>query len=200
MSLSFSHRKATQALNWLARQAGGRLNKMAALKLVYFADRYHLRKYGRPLTGDTYLAMNFGPVPSGTKDIAYLSDFLSNSERSYAESFLQQASDTFCFESKAEPDARVFSQTDTEALSFAWNEFGRHDAFMLADITHEYPEWKRHEAALQSKELTRVPMHYEDFLDEAPPNANPCHPLTPEEVKDRREMLAELEAFENRWN
>ena len=44
MSLSLAHRKATQALNFLARQSpGGRINKLKALKLVFFADRYHLK-------------------------------------------------------------------------------------------------------------------------------------------------------------
>lgn len=201
MSLAFSHRKATQALNWLARQAGGRLNKMAALKLVFFADRYHVRKYGRPVTGDSYLAMNYGPVPSGTKDLAYLSEFLSNHERSYAETYLQRSTaDAHSFESKAEPETRVFSETDLEALGFAWAQFGRFDQFALADITHDYPEWKRHEAALKSKETTRVPMHYVDFLEDAPSTVNPCHPLTADEALQRREMLAELETFENRWN
>ena len=62
MPFSFSHRKATQALNFFARQGGGSINKMKALKLVYFADRSHLRRYGRPVVGDEYLAMNFSPV------------------------------------------------------------------------------------------------------------------------------------------
>ena len=54
--------------------------KMKALKLVYIADRYHLRKYGRLITNDTYFAMNYGPVPSGTKDIAEASEvFLDRS-------------------------------------------------------------------------------------------------------------------------
>ncbi len=66
MPFSFSHRKATQALNFFAAKAGGKINKMKALKLVFFADRYHLRKYGRPVVGDEYLAMNYGPVASGT--------------------------------------------------------------------------------------------------------------------------------------
>src|SRR5438309_84841 len=77
MPFSFSHRKATQALNFFAQRAGGSINKMKALKLVYFADRYHLRKYGRPVVGDEYLAMNYGPVASGTKDLAEMSDFLA---------------------------------------------------------------------------------------------------------------------------
>src|ERR1700683_762715 len=47
-------RKATQALNYFAcLSASGapfaEINKMKALKLLFFADRYHLRKYGRPV-------------------------------------------------------------------------------------------------------------------------------------------------------
>ena len=69
MQLSFSHKKATQALNFFARAAGGKINKMKALKLIYFEDRYHLRSYGRPITNDTYFAMKFGPVASACKDL-----------------------------------------------------------------------------------------------------------------------------------
>ena len=52
MPMSFSYKKATQALNYFARQSGGHLHKMKALKLLFFADRFHLRKSGRPLTND----------------------------------------------------------------------------------------------------------------------------------------------------
>jgi len=75
MQLSFSHRKATEALNFFAIKAGGRINKMKALKLVFFADRYHFRQYGRPVTNDEYIAMEYGPVPSGCKDLAEMSGF-----------------------------------------------------------------------------------------------------------------------------
>ena len=61
-----------------------------ALKLVFFADRYHLRQYGRPVTNDEYMAMEFGPVPSGCKDLAEMSDYLDTHERSYAERFLKR--------------------------------------------------------------------------------------------------------------
>ena len=39
-----------------------RLHKI--FKILWFADLYHLKKYGRTVTGDTYIAMNNGPVPS----------------------------------------------------------------------------------------------------------------------------------------
>lgn len=33
-------------------------------KILYFADREHLSRYGSLMTGDTYVAMKHGPVPS----------------------------------------------------------------------------------------------------------------------------------------
>src|SRR5436309_1054504 len=174
MPFSFSHRKATQALNFFARKAGGRINKMKALKLVYFADRYHLRKYGRPVVGDEYLAMTYGPVASGTKDLAEMSDFLGEEEAHYAKKFIQPSESGHAYRSVAGMDEKVFSQSDREALQFAWERFGRVEKYTLAQITHRYPDWKKHESALKSKVVTRVPMNYRDFLEDPEGNADPC--------------------------
>jgi uncharacterized phage-associated protein len=201
MNSAFAHRKATQALNFLARLSGGGINKLKALKLVYFADRYHLRKYGRAVTNDRYFAMNYGPVPSGTKDIAEMGEFLGQQEKLYAQQFLQRDSaDPHAFKSLADFDASVFSETDREALDFAAKNFAGMDGFQLADLTHLYPEWKRHEAALESGGASRVPMCYDDFLADPPAGVEPCHTLTEQDRQDRREMLGEIRAFEQRWS
>jgi len=201
MSLAFADRKATQALNFLARQSGGRINKLKALKLVFFADRFHLRKYGRSVTNDRYFAMPYGGVPSGAKDIAEMSEFLGQPERVYAERFLRPcAADPHAFESIAEPDLAVFSESDVEALRFAWKVFGRYDGFQLADLTHLYPEWKRHEAAIESGETSRVPMSYDDFLEDPAEGVEPCFALDAGAREERREVMAEVRAFERRWN
>lgn len=38
-------------------------------KILYFADRDHLSRYGSLMTGDTYYAMRHGPVPSATYNL-----------------------------------------------------------------------------------------------------------------------------------
>ena len=35
---------------------------------MYFAEQDHLVNYGKPITGDTYIKMTYGPVPSYIKD------------------------------------------------------------------------------------------------------------------------------------
>lgn len=199
MPMSFSYKKTTQALNYFARQSGGRINKMKALKLLFFADRFHLRKYGRPITNDEYFAMNYGPVPSGGKDLVEGSDFRPDVEKAYAGQFLD-AVNRYEFSSVDEIDAPVFSRTDQEALEYVWNHFGSQDEFQLAKLTHEYPEWKKHEAAISGGSSSRVKMSFSDFLDDPPAPLDPCYQLTEEDRVVRREEVQELCSLHSLWN
>lgn len=199
MPMSFSYKKATQALNYFARQNGGHINKMKALKLLFFADRFHLRKYGRPITNDEYFAMNFGPVPSGGKDLVEGSDFRPDVEKAYAGQFLN-AVNRYEFSSVDEIDTPVFSRTDQEALEYVWTHFGGQDEFQLAELTHQYPEWKTHEAAISGGSSSRVKMNFSDFLDDPPSPFDPCYPLTEEDRVIRREEVQELCSLHNLWN
>lgn len=194
--LEFDHKKATQALNFFARKSGGRINKMKAIKLIYFADRYHLRKYGRPVTNDEYFAMEYGPVNSGVKDIAEMSDFLGRQEKEYAERFIRTY-DQYTTESLGALEEEVFSETDIEALEFSWCNFGRYDKFGLVDLSHKYPEWKKHEAALQV--LSRVRMNYEDFFQDPPRGIEKCHELDPKDRAERIEEIKETAHLEALW-
>jgi hypothetical protein len=194
----FAYKKATQALNFFARKAGGRLSKMKALKLVFFADRYHLRKYGRLITNDEYWAMDYGPVASNTKDLAEMSSFLGEQEKVYAEKFLMAEDVNHQFASKAPVDEEALTLSDLEAMTFAWDTFGRRTG--LVDLAREYPEWKRFEDELMSRRVSRIRIRYEDFFENPPAGINPCHALTVAERNYRRAALRGDESSGTKWN
>jgi uncharacterized phage-associated protein len=197
MSLSIAHRKATQALNFFARQEGGSINKLKALKLLFFADRYHLRKYGRPLSECEYYAMTHGPVASEAKHIAEDAEQLPPVARTYTRKYVRKHGDYAC-KTVADVDSTVLSDTDREALTFAWKYFGAFSKYQLRDITHHYPEWKRHENKLVTRK--RVPMDLADFFKEPDAGYIPCHSLTDEEREAALELFRERQSFNKRWS
>ncbi len=197
MSLTLAHRKAVQALNYFARQEGGSINKLKALKLLFFSDRYHLRKFGRPVSECAYFAMKHGPVASEAKQIAEEAQQLSKPARDYTRKFVRRDGE-YAFSSVADTDATVLSASDREALEFAWQNFGRFGKYTLRDITHHYPEWQRHEAKLKTSR--RVPIDLADFFKEPDAGYIPCHPLTDEEREAALELFRQRQTFAQRWS
>ena len=63
-----NYKAAIQAVDYIVRNGScqGILNKLAILKLLFFAERYSLRKYAQSITGDQFWAMRLGPVASET--------------------------------------------------------------------------------------------------------------------------------------
>lgn len=158
-----TYKKATQALNFLARKKDGKINKMKAIKLIFLADRLHLRKYGRPIIGDMYFAMKLGPVGSLTKNVAELSS-ISGEALAYAKKYIKPVDDKKqTFVSLKLEDASVFSKTDLECLNAVYETFSDKDQFELAEITHTYPEWQKYKKELAGGKK-RVRMDYADFF------------------------------------
>jgi uncharacterized phage-associated protein len=62
--MRFNERKATQAAAYLLKRRGGKMSYMKLIKLLYFADRVALSRFGRPITTDRYVSMDRGPVLS----------------------------------------------------------------------------------------------------------------------------------------
>ena len=163
-SSTFDYEKATQAINYLAVRAGGQIEKLKALKLYWAADRYHLRKYSRHVVADAYYAMEYGPVASSVKDFAEDSEFLSAAEREYRNRFLR-IDPGHTISSVSGPDSSLFSESDLEALDFAYDNLAHLDRWELSDLSHKYPEWKKHEEQLK-RGASRVYMSIEDFFED----------------------------------
>lgn len=184
--LQFSFEKATQALNFFAIKNNGHIDKLPALKLIFLADRYHLRKYARPITNAEYVAMQYGPVASEVKDIAEASSFLSAIAVEYSKKYLKISGNKI--KSIGEVDKEEFSSSDIEALEYVWKKFGKMQR--LVDYTHEYPEWKKHELSLKNKSSIRMDLL--DFLEDAPKGIDNFQNLNQEEKKLIASHLKEL--------
>ena len=160
------YRKVTQAVDYLLNKDPSGIGKLKLIKLIWAADRYHVRKYGRFVTEDDYWAMHNGPVGSMTKDVvefsaneysplteedlAYVGKYISNRD-----AILRPMENT---------DEDMLSETDKEALDFAWNTFHGLSQQEIIDFTHKYPEWKNQEAIINSGQKA-VDINEADFFE-----------------------------------
>lgn len=161
----FDFEKSVQAINYFANKTVTESrNKLLIVKLMWAADRYHIRKYGRPVTGDTYFAMRNGPVASCVLNILDKDKtdkiLATPANIVYLSKYLNKVGNDK-IESAKEVDIQQFSDTDIEALEFALNNFG--DINAIVQFTHIYPEWKKHEGVVKSKK--RASMNYMDFFE-----------------------------------
>ncbi|MCP4091515.1 MAG: SocA family protein [Gammaproteobacteria bacterium] len=66
----FDSEKTVEAIVYIAERLRPQNSTIyTVVKLLYFADRIHLNDFGRLITGDRYVAMRNGPVPSKSYDI-----------------------------------------------------------------------------------------------------------------------------------
>jgi uncharacterized phage-associated protein len=72
INFKFDEEKAVAATLYVAHRLMGAKRSpdlYKILKIFYFADKKHIVKYGRPILGDYYVAMDHGPVPSNLYDM-----------------------------------------------------------------------------------------------------------------------------------
>jgi len=106
-------------------------------KVIYFADKLHLQRYGRLICGDSYVAMKHGPVPSEIYDMmkGARGDGFSEHWQTARESFKVEGNATVvpC----REPDLEVFSKSDLECLNETIKTYGHLDFSQLTELSHD---------------------------------------------------------------
>lgn len=187
----FNHKKATQALNFFALKEGGEINKMKALKLLWLADRHHLRQFARTITNDEYKAMRRGPVASGTRDLLERSSFLAPLHLEYSSHFIKESGDRNYFHSISGVQDVVFSKTDLNALEEVYSLFGDRDKDYLSEFTHDYPEWKKFEKPL-AKGIKSCNIDLQDFFENPDTGNHSLFKESPEELETSKELFLHL--------
>jgi len=106
-------------------------------KVIYFADKLHLQRYGRLICGDSYVAMKHGPVPSEIYDMMkdVRGDGFSEHWAVARKAFQVQGKATVV-PSEA-PDLGVFSKSDLECLNESIKTYGHLDFAKLTELSHD---------------------------------------------------------------
>ncbi len=60
---TYNKDKAVEMMIYIVSQVPN-CDKHQLMKTCFFSDLNHLENYGRPVTGNKYIKMNYGPVPS----------------------------------------------------------------------------------------------------------------------------------------
>lgn len=150
-----------ESLYYISKKLSKSIDKLSAIKLLFFADKYHLRKYGRLITDDTYYALPHGPVPSNSLNI--INQVLSKEDTGSKIEYLKIV-DNQLSANEENLELDNLSDTDKEALDFVIDKFGHMESWDLRNLTHDYPEWKRFKETLESQSTKRELIVMEDFF------------------------------------
>jgi uncharacterized phage-associated protein len=134
----FNEEKALSAILYIAGQLKTNRKKPGfhkVFKIFYFADQKHLARYGCPIIGDYYVAMEHGPVPSRIYDIVKIvrGDSIFNTEK-YNDLFEVK---NYFINPKKEPDMDEFSETDLECINESIEENMGLNFFTLKAKSHD---------------------------------------------------------------
>lgn len=179
MSLEFVYDfSATKAaLIYLMGKGLSDFDKYKAVKLLFLADREHLLRFGRTITGDRYDALPYGPVPSDT--LALLDGLEAVKTRGTASEDVQvkELVESIDFVAKRYPEYRPLVNADLDALSESdikildqvALEHGEKSFEELYNLTHDMAAYKR--AWREESTHKKFPMRFEDFFAESPERA-----------------------------
>lgn len=115
-----------------------------ASKIIFLADKEHLNRFGRPVVGDRYIAMDNGPVPSAIYDW-----FKGNIDRMGDP---QAIVDAIEFDrtgryvkarAKRAPRLDLLSPSDVEAIQTAMVFCRGRSVSELSRYTHDDPAWQQ---------------------------------------------------------
>jgi len=140
VKLAFDEAKATQAAALFLKLAGRPLNYMALIKLLYKADREAIRRWGLPITTDSYAAMKFGPVTSQIYNRIKAS--AQPSHPTYWMTHIQRSQNHLELTLQHDPGNSELSPAEEKLIAEIFAADGSKDRFVLAAECHrDFPEW-----------------------------------------------------------
>ena len=157
VSFTFKPRKFASVVAYLAARRPG-ITKKVLCKIIYFADKEHLLRYGRPITGDHYYALEQGPVPTRGLDAINAKNKHPEDDAAVAQ-YGRLRGWTFEWNGQP-PDLKALSKSDIKVLDEVFGRIGHLAAWELEELSHREAAWAR---AVQDG-----PMDFALFFEDAP--------------------------------
>jgi uncharacterized phage-associated protein len=176
--MKYDRNKALHALLYLCDHLPRPTDVYTALKVIYFADKLHLERFGRSMFGETYIAMDNGPVPSGAYDIVKYVGGRAKYDLEFPEAHSSLCATKTTLSAKQSPKLDFFSRSELMCLTHAAREFGGLNFEQLKRLSHD-EAWKRADAngemeledivrTLPNSELVAAHLHDRTPGQEAP--------------------------------
>lgn len=135
MNFRFNSRKATQAASMLLGLNGGSMDKAILIKMLYIVDREAMRERGVPVTGDSPVSMDHGPVLSTVYDLTKGSAI---AHREYWEKHISDAdSDTNEIRLKAPAKVDELSRREQRLITEVFERFRDFTFREMRNHTHD---------------------------------------------------------------
>jgi uncharacterized phage-associated protein len=123
------------------------LGKVKLMKLFYFLDFMHVKKYGISITNDNYVNLEHGPIPSTIKNlIDSAADDIDNSVLADTIWFEHPDGINMCrmmpTREFTDHDRKYFSPSEMDTLEKVCQRFGDKNTKFTEDISHNEAPWK----------------------------------------------------------
>ncbi len=162
IQFKISYDKAIEIIVWLAERKPG-IDIYHVAKVLFYADKMHLNRFGRPVTGDTYIRMPYGPVPSGIRDLITENSWLSPRQiERMKNSLIIDKGNHYKLAATRKPDLKYFSKSDIKCLEESLETYGNLSFDQLYKSTHQ--EKCYHETASNEK------IDYSTLIDDENPS------------------------------
>ncbi len=151
--------KAVEVILWLANRLQG-IDVYHVVKAAYFADKMHVKAYGRPVIGDEYRAAPFGPLPQVVYGLLRFEpiEVLAASANGRLPF---RVTDSYAVIPEREANLRQLSPSDLKALEHGLAMVQDKSFDELYQLTHADPAYLRAEGGI---------IDYRDFFDEDDPD------------------------------
>lgn len=146
MNISLSKLKAI--LLYFAQNTSPQyLGKVKLMKLFYYLDFMHTKKYGIPITGDQYFHLEKGPIPSAIMNL--MGELASDPESSKLADDLaiNNPVGTKMLQVKAlrdftEQDMALLGKSEIDILQEVTKRFGNYSTDEIVEASHQEAPWK----------------------------------------------------------